>query len=121
MEPNPDLNPEERRKLAAMVTIHREFTAAATARISALVRGQAMVMSGLLTVGNLAQALGVSEATWHRWARDLGLRELAADVVADLDTALRAAGADQSTTTDDIKNTPELELAAGAAGAWRKS
>lgn len=123
-----DLNERQGRLLAV---IQREFAAAHAARVGALVRAQIAVMSGSLTVGQVAFILGIGRGTWHRWVRDFGLRELAADCVLEVDQALRGAGvhdlstpqggASDDTTVDEVKADPNLQLALGSIGVWRKS
>jgi len=110
------LSPEAQRKLDAMITVHREFTAAAQARLAALVRAQTYIITGRLRVVDVCQALGVTERTWYRWAAELELRELAGDVVAQIDTALTGAGATEQTTGRDVRADADLELALLAAG-----
>jgi len=110
------LSPEAQRKLDAMIAVHREFTAAASARLAALVRAQAFISTGLLRVVDVCQALGVTERTWYRWAAELELKDLAADVVAQIDAALREAGATEQTTAAEVRADPNLELALLIAG-----
>lgn len=107
-------------RLAAMITVRREFDAAKTARVAALVRAQVFVLSGVLTVTQASHALGISVRTWHKWSTDLGLRELARECMADVDHSLRDAGATDDTTVADVKANPDLALASGSAGVWPK-
>jgi hypothetical protein len=113
-----NLSAEDQIRLAAMVALREQWAAVDRSRLAALVRAASHTMTGLLTVRDVCQALQISEATWHRWCRDLGLRELARDCVAEVDRALRSAGADETTTVEDVKADPDLALAVGAVGVW---
>lgn len=121
------MNEEQRKQLVAMTTVHREFEAAANARLACLVRAQTMIMAGTLTASQVARAIGVSEGSWYRWARDLELRELAADCVAEVDKVMRDMDAGADNTVADLQNAMDnvdglkIEHALASIGVWRKS
>lgn len=113
------LDPDERQQ-RILATIQCEFSAARAARVAALVRAQVAIMSGSLTVGQVAFALGITRGSFHRWQRDLGLRELALECVIEVDQALRATGArNDDNTTENL--TKDQELALGSIGVWKRS
>lgn len=103
-----------------MISLRREWDAVGAARLAVLVRAQVAVDAGALTVKQVAQVFEVSEATWYRWVQSLGLRELAAECVAGVDAALRAAGATDETTLADVRADPDLALALGTRGVWSR-
>lgn len=111
---------EQRRKLEVMINLHRDLEAASAGRLAVMVRAQVAIEAGTLSVAQVAQVFGISASTWRRWVEPLGLRELAADCVNEVDRALRSAGATGETTLSEVKSNPDHELALGAAGVWRK-
>lgn len=117
------LSAEHRRKLAAMIQLHRGWRqgwqAYQEARLVVLVRAAAMIETGLLSVPDVCQALQVSPSTWARYARLA--RPLMLDAAAEVDRALRDAGADESTTLADIGRDPDLELALETIGVAHRA
>lgn len=105
------MNETKHRQLAA---IQREFAAVAEARLAALVRAQIHIMSGALTVTDIAHAIGVTRGTWYRWQREFELRELAVDCVTEVHQTLSTVFAHGGDETD-------AELALGSIGVWGKS
>lgn len=97
-----------------------ELVAAESHKVAVLVKARAMFDAGTLSVPEVCTALGVSESTWHRLNRQYGLRELAGDVLADIDQALRAAGASDATDLARVKESLDVELALGAVGVWKR-
>lgn len=115
-----DESGSQKRALALMIALREESEAVATSRLAVLVRCQIAIDSGALKARHVAQVLGRSVAAWYRLVDDLGLRELAAECVAELDGALRDAGATGETTLADVNADPDLALAAGRRGVWQK-
>lgn len=110
----------QKRRLEVMIGLQRDWESLGAERLAVLVKAQVAVMSGTLTAGHVSQALGLSQARWHKWVEMYGLEELAVECVAELDRALRAAGADGLSTVAEVQADADLSLAAGKTGVWQK-
>jgi hypothetical protein len=118
-----ELSPANRERLAAMVALHRHWTAWQEARIAVLLWAADVVEQGTLTVAQACTALQISQNTWYRHMRAIRPvrgSETERLAVAAIDRALRAAGADESTTLEDVKSNPDLELALATIGVHHR-
>jgi hypothetical protein len=125
-----ELSPENRERLAVMVALHRHWTAAAEARAAAaqarvavLLWAASVVEEGTLPVAQVCLALQISQNTWYRHMRALRPvrgSETERLAVAAIDQALREAGADETTTIEDVKANPDLELALATIGVHHR-
>ena len=118
-----ELSPANRERLAVMVALHRHWTAWQQARIAVLLWAADVVEEGTLTVAQACQALQISQNTWYRHMRAIRPvrgSETERLAVAAIDQALRAAGADETTTLEDVKSNPDLELALATIGVHHR-
>jgi len=113
------LSEADRARLALMIDLHQRWQAWQDSRTASLLLAARLIDDGVLSLANVCMALDMSPATWYRHRKALRPvrgSELEAAMVAEIDQALRAAGATDATTLADVKNNPDLELALAAIG-----
>ncbi|MGH9252360.1 MAG: hypothetical protein ACRD0W_23005 [Acidimicrobiales bacterium] len=118
------LSEQAKTSLAAMIVLHEKWAGWQRERTHVLLFAASLVDQGVLTVGDVTRALGISQSSWYRHVKALRPvrgSELEADVLAAVDAALRVAGADESTTLADVKNDPNYELALATIGVHHRS
>ncbi|MGH8775072.1 MAG: hypothetical protein ACRDWI_07830 [Jiangellaceae bacterium] len=118
------LSERARTSLAAMIVLHEKWAGWQRERTHVLLFAASLVDQGVLTVADVTRALGISQSSWYRHAaalRPVRGSVLERDALAEIDKALRSAGAAESTTLADVKSNPDYELALAAIGVQHRS